>query len=536
MKKALHIYYSNSSMNAMEEDTEYITFEQMVRIAKSKDFIRHINKYQGVVFYCNSFTSIAKAFLTAVICRLLTFGECVWIDTEGRTKKIGIGVLFKLFFVFLYENMTYKHMLKEVSKEVASLCKAEHQAKLKAAPKTPVYLRCDLAYGYIAGGSIGHIAGVLNNMETCTSEAPIFISTDVIPTVDKKIESRIIKETVPYANVKDVASIAFNKVIFCSLEDILKGKNVSFIYQRSALNAYAGIKYAIKYQIPFILEYNGSEVWISNKWGGRKLKTNDLSQKIEILTFEKADLITCVSTPLKNQLIELGIKPDKIIVTPNGVNPEMYSPTIDGTEVRKKMNISASAIVIGFIGTFGAWHGTDILVQAFAELVSQENLAVPIHLLLVGDGLKMPDVKKVIQEKKIGDLCTLTGVVPQNQGPKYLAACDILVSPQTKNADGTPFFGSPTKLFEYMAMGKAIVTSDMDQMAEIFENDKTAVLCEPGNVSALKEALRRLIEDGELRKRLGQMARAEVCSKYTWKIHVEKIIMALKSRMENANV
>ena len=536
MKKALHIYYSNSSMNAIEEDTEYITFEQMVRIAKSNDFIRHINKYKSVTFYCPSFTSIAKPFLTAVICRLLTFGKCVWIDIEGRTKKIGIGVLFRLFFVFLYENMTYKHMLKGVNREVDSLCEAEHQAEMQAASKTPVYLRCDLAYGYIAGGSIGHIAGVLNNLEACTDEAPVFISTDVIPTVDKNIESHIIKEAVPYANVKDIASIAFNTVIYCSLEDILKDKKVSFIYQRSALNAYAGIKYAMKYRIPFVLEYNGSEVWISNKWGGRRLKANDLSQKIEILTFEKADLITCVSTPLKDQLIELGIKPDKIIVNPNGVNPEMYSPTVDGTEVRKKMSISDSTIVIGFIGTFGAWHGTDVLAQAFAELVSQEKLAAPVHLLLVGDGLKMPDVKKVIQEKEIGDLCTLTGVVPQDQGPKYLAACDILVSPQVRNTDGTPFFGSPTKLFEYMAMGKAIVTSDMDQMADIFENGKTAILCEPGNVSALTEALRRLIEDGELRQHLGQMARVEVCSKYTWKMHTEKIIKALDSRMENTNV
>lgn len=537
MKKTdLNIFYSNSSMNGKDSNAESMTFEQLVRIAKSRDFFNYINKYHSVVFYCPSFTSFARPFLTAVICRLMTLGRCIWIDAEGKHKRIGVGALIGLFITFVYENVTYKNMLKKVNQELDRLSTMEHIIGREPIQGEPLYLRCDLSYGYTAGGSIGHIAGVLNNMEHCVGASPIFVSTDTIPTVDEKIEKHIIREKVPYGNVKDIASIAFNATMYNSLENILSDRKISFIYQRSALNAFSGMKYALKYNIPFILEYNGSEVWISNKWGGGKLKANDLSEKIERLTFEKADLITCVSAPLKKQLVEMGIDENKIMVNPNGVNPDMYSPCVDGSQVRQKIGVSESDIVIGFIGTFGAWHGADILAQAYADLVNKTTLTNSVHLLLVGDGLKMPDVKKVIHSNGIESRCTLTGVVPQDQGPEYLAACDILVSPQIRNADGTPFFGSPTKLFEYMAMGKAIVTSNMDQMAEIFEHEKTALLCEPGNVEELGEALKRLIGNKELRQSMGENARKEVCSKYTWKIHTTNIVRALINRLENSDV
>jgi glycosyltransferase involved in cell wall biosynthesis len=111
-----------------------------------------------------------------------------------------------------------------------------------------------------------------------------------------------------------------------------------------------------------------------------------------------------------------------------------------------------------------------------------------------------------------------------------LAACDILVSPQVRNKDGTPFFGSPTKLFEYMAMGKAIAASNLDQMGEILQHEKTALLYEPGDTEALQRVLVRLMTDKDLCRTLGENAHQEVLQKYTWRLHTQKIIEALKQR------
>ena len=127
----------------------------------------------------------------------------------------------------------------------------------------------------------------------------------------------------------------------------------------------------------------------------------------------------------------------------------------------------------------------------------------------------------------------MTGLIPQAQGPEYLAACDILVNPTIPNPDGTPFFGSPTKLFEYMAMGKGIVASDLDQMSEILRDGETALLIEPNNIEAVADAMHKLVNNKELREKLGRNAREEVCKNYTWKMHTQKIIDALYLMMKN---
>ena len=79
-------------------------------------------------------------------------------------------------------------------------------------------------------------------------------------------------------------------------------------------------------------------------------------------------------------------------------------------------------------------------------------------------------------------------------------------------------------------------TSNMDQMAEIFEHEKTALLCEPGDSDMLAMALKTLAENADLRKHLGEAARKEVCEKYTWQIHTSKIVKALKERLESTDV
>jgi len=142
----------------------------------------------------------------------------------------------------------------------------------------------------------------------------------------------------------------------------------------------------------------------------------------------------------------------------------------------------------------------------------------------------MPRVKEHLQRSGALQAATLTGLVPQEQGPAYLAASDILVASHVPNPDGSPFFGSPTKLFEYMAMGKAIVASDLDQIGEVLKHDQTAWMVKPGDAQSLMFGLKALIDDEGRRHRLGESARREVVAKYTWENHTRRIIEKLKER------
>ena len=96
--------------------------------------------------------------------------------------------------------------------------------------------------------------------------------------------------------------------------------------------------------------------------------------------------------------------------------------------------------------------------------------------------------------------------------------------PTVPNADGTPFFGSPTKLFECMAAGRAIAATPVGQVADILDPNRTALLTLPADPDALARALERLADDPALRASLGQAARAEVLRKHTWRQHVARAL------------
>jgi glycosyltransferase involved in cell wall biosynthesis len=243
-----------------------------------------------------------------------------------------------------------------------------------------------------------------------------------------------------------------------------------------------------------------------------------------MLNLTCADLIIVVSEEMQEELIQRRIDKDKILINPNGVDPSVYSPNIDGVKVRQKYLLSEK-IVLGFIGTFGKWHGAEVLTQAFGMLLNEKSqFRNKVKLLLIGDGVTMPEVKKNIATYNIDKEVILTGQIPQIEGPAHLAACDILISPHIPTPDGTKFFGSPTKLFEYMSMGKPIVASDLNQIGRILEHNKTAILCEPGNPVALKDAITKLLDDKELCLMLGKNARDKVVNEFTWQKNVERVI------------
>ena len=291
------------------------------------------------------------------------------------------------------------------------------------------------------------------------------------------------------------------------------------------------------------MEFNSSDVWKIKNW-----KNNDTFLKrifktiyykifklpivsaIEKYNLNSAAHIVVVSDALKDIILKFGVDENKIIVNPNGIDESKYNPQIKCDDVKQKYNLE-NKIVIGFIGTFGQWHGAENIALAFGKLLKRypeyKNKA---KLFMIGDGIRMSAIKKYILEFGLQENVVLTGLIPQYEGAKFLNACDILINATVPNPDGSEFFGSPTKLFEYMAMGKAIICSDMAQMSEILEHGKTAYMVEPGNIDELATAMKELVDDSELRRRLGDSARDEVVQKYTWDKHVDKILEAVNGK------
>jgi ubiquinone biosynthesis O-methyltransferase len=388
------------------------------------------------------------------------------------------------------------------------------------------YLRANLWQESKAGGSVAHATGVLLGLRAAGMDVTYVGTADFPPARRLGAEVSIVHPRLRWTrNFPDLPFLAYSDSFARHCGRLFRDRPPDFVYQRYSVFNSAGAWTARRLGCPFVLEYNGPEVWVARHWGTR-LFFEQLGDRVERANLVSADLVVVVSDALRDEVTVRGVPADRVLVNPNAVDPARYHPGIDGGPVRKRLGLEGR-LVIGFIGTFGLWHGAEVLARAVRPVAE----AIPqAHVLFVGDGGTMPRVREIVAGDGVGDRVTFTGLVAQDEAAGYLAACDLLVSPHVGNPDGSRFFGSPTKLFEYMAMGKGIVASDLDQIGTILAHGKTAWLVPPGDPDALAEALLRLARDPELRRTLGEAAREEVVRRHTWTAHVERILAKLVER------
>jgi glycosyltransferase involved in cell wall biosynthesis len=250
-------------------------------------------------------------------------------------------------------------------------------------------------------------------------------------------------------------------------------------------------------------------------------------EKIEIPVIKAADHVVVISEQIKSKLVTRKLIDEKsIMVLPNGVDPAVFRPDNEaGSAVRQRYAIGKDKILVGFAGTFGNWHGIPELTQAIDAIANREDLA----FLLMGDGLMRPQMQKQLGKYQN---VIFTGLVPYLEMPAHLAACDILIVSNSWDPKyEEPFFGSPTKLFEYMSMGKAIVASRLEQMNDLLSDGKSALMFNPGDVPGMVSAIVRVAGDPALRDKLGRNARELAVQKHTWKKNAQAIISVVNSNI-----
>ncbi|MFB0527088.1 MAG: glycosyltransferase family 4 protein [bacterium] len=522
MKKTLMI--NDLKLKAEKEQNVILNTEQLEKNFRGVFRLRKAS-FEEVHFYTYDLSILRYREIWKIVLLFLKGQKRYLYDQKGNQEEINwllflrkdLPKLIREIFVSFFVLLGTWHKVTRISKI------SKKRVMGRYSIDKIVYLRTQHWIGLSAGGSVSHIYGVAKGLIN-SGKKLFFISTDKLGLIDKlKIPIYVVNPFKRIRNLREIPEMSYNQELFDESCRIFDREKPESIYQRYSLNNYTGIMLSLKYKIPLIIEYNGSEVWVARNWG-KRLTFGGITGKIEIMNLQMADLIVVVSEVLREELLNRGIEPEKILVNPNGFDPEMYSPHIDGEETRKRYGFG-DKIVVGFIGTFGPWHGAEVLAEAIKP-VSQRSRN--IRFLFMGDGVRIPIVKEIIKRENTEDFAILTGLVPQEEAPKYLASCDILVSPHVPNPDGSRFFGSPTKLFEYMGMAKAIVASDLEQIGEVLEHKKTAWLVKPGDVQNLAEGILKLAEDENLRNELGRNAREEALKNYTWDKNVKRTLNKLK--------
>ncbi len=461
----------------------------------------------------------------------------LWRDPAGRTVA-SEGILHNAVclardaIAFPFILARYHRLIGRLAASAGVPSSApRHDSAGPFEPKRALYLRSDHWFNIQSGGSVGHVSGVIAGLRRAGIETDV-ISTDVLTGVP---EDRAFKCLTPEygvcRNISGFPELLYTTAMVSAASEQLQHAPADFIYQRMSFNNFAGAWLRALTSVPFVCEYNGSFAWMQRHWGTRPLPFESLALAAEDLSLQAADLVVAVSDASRAELIERGYDPDKVLANPNGVDPNVYNPGVDGSGIRSQLGL-IDRTVFGFIGTFGRWHGADVLIQAFACLLNDRpELREQVHLLMIGDGLTKAEVERLAQDMCVAGNVTFTGAVPQARGPAHLAACDVLVSPHVPNSDGSRFFGSPTKLFEYMAMGRAIVASDVEQIGTVLQHQETAILAPPGDVGELARALLELVGSPERRVELGAAARAAAIAHYTWDRHTARIVDALSDRL-----
>jgi len=385
-------------------------------------------------------------------------------------------------------------------------------------PRGVVYLRVDPSLRWLgvqAGGAATHTTGVINGLldnglevDVLAAEAPVGIERARFV----RVPVRRVLHLVP-----GLAYTEYTEALVAAGSDL----SADFVYQRYQLGSDAGLALARRLGVPLVLEFNGSELWVQRHWNTGAMRFEGPLGRLERRNLLDASLVVVVSSALRDAVLAEGAAPGRVLVNPNGVDVEALAAYRQGppSEWRARAGLPESPTV-GFVGTFGLWHGVKLLPPLIE--------AVPdARWLLVGDGDLFPEVRAEIEDRGLAERVLMTGVVERPRALELLACCDVCVSPHVPNPDGTPFFGSPTKLFEYMGLRRPIVASDLDQIGEVLEHERTALLCEPGNVEDAAAAVRRLLADAALRERLAQAAFDLAVAEYTWTAHARRIIDAL---------
>ena len=431
--------------------------------------------------------------------------DWLWLLPKMLGSAVTDGVVLAFFWVFLH--------LIQLGKRAPVLPSGDGDL--------------DVAYLYpyplnrssVPGGAMSHVRGVLGGFAKSGASSEVF-SACLLPSAGFRTH-QIEPGNRPHLFWETLV-LSYNLRFARAVRAQLRGKRPRVLYQRHMPFTYAGAILSRWLRVPLILEFNGSNVWMAQHWD--PMKFGSWLRMCEDVSLAHAWLIVVVSEVLRDELMACGISESRILVNPNAVDPDFFRPGRGGREVRQQLGVTKDDVLVGFIGTFGPWHGVKVLQQAIEELLREPAAGKKqLHFVLVGEGLLYPEVANQLAKFCAAGKVSLTGLLPHDQIPSYLDACDILVSPHI-SLPGRRFFGSPTKLFEYMAMGKAIVASNLDQLAQVLQHNRTAWLVEPGNTKELTSAITLLAEDPELRERLGRAARATAVEKHSWRQNAKSVL------------
>lgn len=262
--------------------------------------------------------------------------------------------------------------------------------------------------------------------------------------------------------------------------------------------------------LPFVYEIR--DLWENASVDRGKFKVNSLPYRVaraaETWLVRKADGVVTICEALRD---ELNSRVDRDIdIVFNGVDPSAFQPAPPAETWSATWNPDGRRL-LAYIGSFQPYEGLEVLIQAF-RLVLDSNSNV--GLLIAGDGPERPGLERLARSLGIADRVNFTGRIPHDKVREIYSVADILVYPRI--ATRTTQLTTPLKTLEALAMGKAVITSDLAPARELVVENETGCFFRPGDPNSLANQIRMLLDDRERCVMMGKAGREWVRQHRSW--------------------
>ena len=306
----------------------------------------------------------------------------------------------------------------------------------------------------------------------------------------------------------ELLELAYSLRAYWKLHQAVRRHRPDCLYERYNLYLPAGVWLKRRFGLPMLLEVNAPLYEERSRYDGIGLPR--LAAWSQRFTWRGADVVLPVTRVLADTVAAYGVPEQRIQVIPNGIDWNKFRDLPDREEAKRRLGM-AGQLVLGFTGFVRDWHGLERVVDVLAKADDR-------HLLVVGDGPARGTIEARARQLGVADRVTFTGVVGREQVSGYLAAFDIALQPDVVA------YASPLKLFEYLAMGCAIVAPDTANIREVLRHGDNGWLFDPENADALPQAIETLCGDASLRQRLATAARDSIDAQgLTWARNAERV-------------
>ena len=317
-----------------------------------------------------------------------------------------------------------------------------------------------------------------------------------------------------FAGLPAVAELRMMNALTHRLQAVAQQIKPQLLHAHSpALNAIPALRVGRRLGVPVLYEVRAfwEDAAVDHGRTREGAPRYRLTRALETYALKRADAVTTICEGLRSDIVARGIDPQKVTVVPNAVDVEKFTIGREPDEALRRQLELDGAIVLGFIGSFYAYEGLALLLEALPKILAVDPR---VRVVLVGGGPEDAKLKRIAASLSLDDKVRFVGRVPHGDVHRYYDLIDVLVYPRLPMR--LTELVTPLKPLEAMAQGCLIVASDVGGHRELIRDQETGVLFKAGDVDALATKVLDLLSDRRRWSQLRAAARSFVETERNW--------------------